>query len=123
MTEKDNQLEKSKTAKKEERKYFKIGATAFLTIAAGVLFFFTIYRWKEIEAVINTIIKSAEPIIIGMALAYLLMPVKKFVERPVLKLLLKTKKRITIILLRKNTKQALSFLAQRLNLYAKARSI
>ena len=89
MTEKDNQLEKTKTTKKEKNKYLKIGVTAFLTIAAGVLFFFALYRWAEIKDVIDTIIKSAEPIIIGMALAYLLMPVKKFVEKPVFKGLLK----------------------------------
>ena len=90
MTEKDNQLEKSKTMKKEEKKYLKMGITAFLTIAAGVLFFFAIYRSDEISRVFDKIIKSAEPIIIGLALAYLLMPVKKFVEKPVLTLLRKT---------------------------------
>ena len=90
MTEKDNQLEKSKSLKKEEKKYFKMGITAFCTIAAGVLFFFAIYRMDDITEVIKTIVKSAEPIIIGLALAYLLMPIKNFVEKPILKLMLKT---------------------------------
>ena len=90
MTEKDNQLEKSKTTKKEEKKYLKMGVTAFCTIAASILFFFALYRMDDISNVAKTIIKSAEPIIIGLALAYLLMPVKNFVEKPIYKLMLKT---------------------------------
>ena len=90
MTEKDNQLEKSKTTKKEEKKYLKMGITAFCTIAASILFFFALYRMDDISHVAKTIIKSAEPIIIGLALAYLLMPVKNFVEKPIYKLMLKT---------------------------------
>ena len=81
MTEHDNQ--------KEKKKYFRVGATAFATIAAAIIFFFAMYRMEDIEEVIKTITKSAEPIIIGLALAYLLMPVKKFVEKPVLKILLR----------------------------------
>ena len=75
MTEKDNQLEKSKTLKKEEKKYLKMGITAFCTIAAGVLFFFAIYRMDDIMEVVKTIIKSAEPIIIGLALAHSVPPI------------------------------------------------
>lgn len=90
MTEKDNQLEKSKNTKKEEKKYLKMGITAFCTIAASILFFFALYRMDDISNVAKTIIKSAEPIIIGLALAYLLMPVKNFVEKPIYKLMLKT---------------------------------
>ena len=90
MTEKDNQLEKSKTTKKEEKKYLKMGITAFCTIAASILFFFALYRMDDISRVMQTITKSAEPIIIGLVLAYLLMPVKNFVEKPVFKLMIKT---------------------------------
>lgn len=90
MTEKDNQVEKNKGLKREERKYLKIGITAFCTIAAGILFFFAFYRMDDIVNVIEKIIKSAEPIIIGLGLAYLLMPVKDFVEKPTFKLLKKT---------------------------------
>ena len=90
MTEKDNQLEKSKTTKKEEKKYLKMGIIAFCTIAASILFFFALYRMDDISRVMQTITKSAEPIIIGLVLAYLLMPVKNFVEKPVFKLMIKT---------------------------------
>lgn len=62
--------------------YFRLGFTAFMTVAACIIFFFVIYRWESISAIISKIIKSAEPIIIGMALAYLFMPVKEFIEKP-----------------------------------------
>ncbi|MBQ8518870.1 MAG: AI-2E family transporter [Agathobacter sp.] len=89
--------EQEKTTQVEKKKghswnhYFKIGLTVFLTVAASITFFFVLFRWDAISSVIKTIIKSAEPIIIGLALAYLLMPVKDFIEKPVLKFLLSKK--------------------------------
>ncbi len=73
------------------RHYFRLGFTAFLTIAACITFFFILYRWDEISKVIGIIVDSAEPVIIGLALAYLLMPVKDFIEKPVCKFLISQK--------------------------------
>lgn len=87
--EKNTQVEKKKSHSWNH--YFKMGFTAFLTVAACITFFFVLYRWDAISAVIGTIVKSAEPIIIGLALAYLLMPVKDFIEKPVLKFLISKK--------------------------------
>ena len=88
--QKTTQVEKKK-AYHSWRHYFRIGLTAFLTVAACIIFFFLLYRWSEISAVIGKILKSAEPIIIGLALAYLLMPVKEFIETPVYKFLVSKK--------------------------------
>lgn len=88
--EKTTPVEKKK-AYHSWRHYFRIGLTAFLTVAACITFFFLLYRWSEIKDVIETILKSAEPIIIGLALAYLLMPVKEFIERPISKFLISKK--------------------------------
>lgn len=74
-----------------DKKYFKIGLTAFMTVAACITFFFAIYRVDIILGFLGKMVKSAEPIIIGLILAYLLMPVKKFVEAPVYEWLRKTK--------------------------------
>ena len=84
MTEQKNatQVEKKK-AYHPWRHYFRIGFTAFLTVAACITFFFVLFRWSTISAGIDKIVKSAEPIIIGLALAYLLMPVKQYIENPV----------------------------------------
>ena len=73
------------------RHYFRLGFTAFLTVAACITFFFILYRWNTISEIIGTIFKSAESIIIGLALAYLLMPVKEFIEKRVCKFLISKK--------------------------------
>lgn len=89
--------EQEKTIQVEKKKghpwnhYFKIGVTAFLTVAACIVFYFILFRWDSISAIIGKFIKSAEPIIVGLGLAYLLMPVKDFIERPVLKFLISKK--------------------------------
>ncbi len=92
MPEQDNmtQVEKKK-AYHSWKHYFRLGFTAFLTVAACITFFFILYRWDVISSIISTIINSAEPIIIGLALAYLLMPVKEFIEKPVYKFLISKK--------------------------------
>ena len=91
VTEKDKLAKKGSPEKKEMDKYFKIGLTAFGTVAACIIFFFAIFRIEEIMEFIGNILKAAEPVIIGLVLAYLLMPVKNYIEKPVYKLLQKTR--------------------------------
>lgn len=88
--EKTTQVEKKK-AYHSWRHYFRLGFTAFLTVAACITFFFLLYRWDAISGVIGKILKSGESIIIGLALAYLLMPVKEFIEKPLYKFLVSKK--------------------------------
>ena len=90
--------EKEKVTQAEKKKayhswkhYFRWGFTAFLTVAACITFFFILYRWNEIAEVIGKIVKSAESIIIGLALAYLLMPVKVFIQKPAYEFLISKK--------------------------------
>lgn len=92
MSEKEKiaQVEKKKTYHSWKH-YFRWGCTAFLTVAACITFFFILYRWNVISAVIGKIVKSAESIIIGLALAYLLMPIKVFIEKYVNDFLVKKK--------------------------------
>ena len=82
--EKMTQVEKKKTYHSWKH-YFRLGVTAFLTVAACITFYFLLDRWETIASVIGKIVKSAESIIIGLALAYLLMPVKEFIEKPAYK--------------------------------------
>ena len=92
MSEKEKiaQVEKKKTYH-SWRHYFRLGFTAFLTVAACITFFFMLYRWDVISAIIGKIVKSAESIIIGFALAYLLMPIKVFIEKNVYGFLVRKK--------------------------------
>ena len=81
MTEKDKVNEVKVKKKGEWKPYIKVGVTAFVTIAASILFFFFVFRQEDISQTWDKVLKSAEPIIFGLALAYLLMPVKKFIEQ------------------------------------------
>lgn len=91
MSEQEKLVQTEKKKSHSWKHYFRMGVTAFLTVAACITFFFFLYRWGEISKVFDKIIKSAEPIIIGLTLAYLLMPVKEFIEKTVYKFLLKKK--------------------------------
>lgn len=91
LTEQDKITPMEKKRHHSWKHYFRTGFTAFLTVAACISFFFMLYRWSAISEVIDVIVTSAQPIIIGLVLTYLLMPVKNFIERPLLKWLISKK--------------------------------
>ena len=53
----------------------KIGLTVFVTFVCCILFFFILYRYRGVASIFKKLIKAAQPIIIGIGLAYLLNPV------------------------------------------------
>ena len=91
MVEQEKSIYIEKKKSHSWKHYFKLGFTAFLTVAACITFFFVLYRWDIISGGIGKIVKSAEPIIIGLGLAYLMMPVKDFIEKPTYDFLLSRK--------------------------------
>ena len=64
--------------KLEENKYYQYGLTAFCVIAASIIFYFLIFKVKEIWNLLGTIIALFTPFIVGFAFAYLLNPIVKF---------------------------------------------
>lgn len=84
LTEQDRATQIEKKRHHSWKHYFRVGFTTFLTVAACISFFFLIERWSEVSKVLDTISTSGQPIIIGLVLTYLLMPVKNFIEKPVL---------------------------------------
>ena len=83
LTEQDRTTKIEKKRHHSWKHYFRLGFTAFLTVAACISFFFMLYRWSDVSKFLDTISTSAQPITIGLVLTYLLMPVKKFIEKPV----------------------------------------
>lgn len=79
--------------KLKENKYFNIGLTIFLIIAACIIFFFLIFKLKLIIDSISWIIKLFIPFIIGFVFAYLLNPIVDFFQN---KLLLNSIKKIKL---------------------------
>lgn len=65
----------------------KIGVMVFITFVCCILFFFSVLRYQGFANGWHKVISAAQPIIIGLVLAYLLNPVMKFFERHLYKLL------------------------------------
>ena len=72
-----------------EDKYFKLGLTVFLIIAACISFFFLIYKLDFIIKSFNWIVRIFTPFIIGFTFAYLLNPLVKVIESLILEYILK----------------------------------
>ncbi|MBQ6812906.1 MAG: AI-2E family transporter [Agathobacter sp.] len=87
MKEQEKNIRTEKRKKDSWDHYVKMGVTAFVTVAACITFFFVLYRFDAIAGLLSKIMKSAESIIIGLALAYLLMPTKNFIEKRIYRLL------------------------------------
>ena len=86
-----NDTEKEKVTQTQEKEKMdgrrenihlaKIGVMVFITFVCCILFFFSVLRYQGFANGWNKVISAAQPIIIGLALAYLLNPVMKFFER------------------------------------------
>ena len=69
---------------KINNKYFRWGLTAFLAIAAAIVFYYFVFHSSNIRSGIKTITDILMPVVVGMAIAYLLTPVLNFVEQKML---------------------------------------
>lgn len=79
--------------KKDKNYFYKIGVTAFLTVAAIILFFFLIFKFSTFLGILQKILLVLEPIILGAVIAYLLNPLQKFFSKYILKFLRKVFKK------------------------------
>lgn len=57
--------------------------TLFIVIVIGIVFYFTMLRLDSISKILWMVVNILKPIIYGLAIAYLLNPIVKFVERHV----------------------------------------
>lgn len=63
------------------REHFQRGMTTLVVIVVGVLFFFAVWRFNELAAIIGKVVDVLMPIIYGLVIAFLLNPIVKHVER------------------------------------------
>lgn len=75
------------------RQQFGKGMTAFLVVAASIIFYFAFLRFTSISNIFGKIFRILKPIIYGLVIAYLLNPIVKLVERHVTPFLEKKLKR------------------------------
>lgn len=71
------------------KKYLSIGVTAFLVIAASILFLLLLLKFDAVIAGVGTLLSILRPILLGFGLAYLLNPVLHFFENTCFRRLLK----------------------------------
>lgn len=82
----------------KENKYFQIGLSAFIVLAAGITFYFMIFKMKDIFEFIGTVISLFTPFIIGFVFAYLLNPIVNFFDKKVFDKLIKDNKKLSNVL-------------------------
>ncbi len=63
-----------------DKKYVRIGITAFIVIAASICFYYLIFHGDRFSVQINALIKVLSPIIYGIVIAYLLTPLVNSIE-------------------------------------------
>lgn len=79
-----------------DKKYLYWGITAFLVIAASILFYYLLFHSVNIKYAISGAINISMPIIYGLVLAYLMTPIVNMLERKLfLPFLQKRKKEVT----------------------------
>lgn len=68
-----------------DKKYLYWGITAFLVIAAGILFYYILFHGSSLSSGFSSFIGISMPIIDGFVLAYLMTPVLNKIEKCIIK--------------------------------------
>lgn len=76
---------------KPKNSYFKIGLTAFLVIAASMLFYFLIFHADTVGSGLSFFFNVINPIIYGFVFAFVLNPFFQLIENIFIKIVSKTK--------------------------------
>ena len=69
---------------KLNNKYVRWGMTAFLVIAAGILFYYLVFHGANIMAAMKKLIHILMPVVLGLAAAYLMSPILNYIEKKIL---------------------------------------
>lgn len=65
---------------KKNSKYFRWGLTAFIVMAASIVFYYFMFHHSNIKAGIGMLTDVVMPVMLGLVMAYLLTPVLNFME-------------------------------------------
>lgn len=69
---------------KINNKYVRWGVTAFLVIAAAILFYYFVFHSNNILEGMNKLTNILMPVVVGLAMAYLLSPVLDYIEKRII---------------------------------------
>lgn len=68
------------------RPYLAMGLIFFIVFCCCIVVVCILFRFSEIKAVFNMLMRIAQPIIYGLAIGYLINPIMMFIEKKLLKL-------------------------------------
>ena len=74
-------MEDYKKKREEWKKYSAKAFLVFFVIAAAILFYFAVFNMDQIVAFIRQLLSVLQPVLIGIAIAYLLNPIVNFMEQ------------------------------------------
>ena len=66
---------------KIDPKHASAGITAFIVIVASILVLFILWRFEVIASTVGTVFAALAPVLMGLVIAYLLLPVMRFFEK------------------------------------------
>ena len=93
MAEKRTEEKKENIEKLSIRGMIRQATVYLFVIAISIIFIFVLFKWSEIHKAFGGLIRILAPVIAGLIIAYILLPVVDFVERRLLKLELVTRSR------------------------------
>ena len=82
-----------------KKHYLKLGITIFASLSATIIFFFLLFRYREVKAFFAMVLSALQPVVIGVALAYLLRPIAGRLERLLRRLRISRPARLLSVLL------------------------
>ena len=72
-----------------DKKYLHWGITAFLVVIASISFFLILFRFDTVGNVLSIVIDVLKPIIYGLCIAYLLIPIMNYLEKSIVSIVLR----------------------------------
>ncbi|MCR1917578.1 AI-2E family transporter [Frisingicoccus caecimuris] len=86
MAEKNTEEKKENVEKLSIRGMIRQATVYLFVLAVSIIFIFILFKWSEIHKAFGGLIKILAPVIAGLVIAYILLPVVDFVERRLLKI-------------------------------------
>ena len=66
------------------RKYVRAGATAFLVLAASMIFYYLLFHQTSVRTAFHNVLNILSPLIAALILAYVISPIINFIEQRII---------------------------------------
>ena len=63
------------------RKYVRAGVTAFLVLAASMIFYYLLFHQTSVRTAFHNVLNILSPLIAALILAYVISPIINFIEQ------------------------------------------